>query len=465
MGHGLAHARATLDVANEYRADADLVLPLLGLEVCDDDGDDDGQLLVDDKEPARSGSTLAAPRFACDNTFYQTIKVGTDYWLYRVDVNPINLVPLANLTAAGATGEINSTILNPRDGYIYAVQITRPFRTYRVTADLAVEYLGELAVPADVNGFNAGAVDRNGNWLVRDYGTKKFLNIDINTLVATDVCDFSGESDTRNVGDFDYNPVDGLYYGTLHDTDSLLRYDFATCSRSIVKMSRRIPASTGAFWVSADGTGYGYENATGNLIQIDLQTGAINNVGNGGPTAQTDGCSCQGVKLSKDAAVRLIRKGEVNTYKFTIYNRHFTNLNNAVFTDVLPTDATWVNPPYDLTPGLVFGNVSGLGTSTLTVEARNIPQVETSFKVDYVVDPSYAGAHPMPNQAKLVDLPVGIGSETVSDDPTTETLFDPTYVHFIEHCANGVDDDVDGLTDCEDEECPNQLPVMRVTPK
>ena len=449
--------------ANEYRRDVDFALQLSGTEICDNGIDDDGDGRVDCADGACAGSALCAPRFACDNTLYQTIKVGTDYWLYRVDVAPVGLVPLANLTAAGVVGEINSTILNPRDGYIYALEMRSPHRAYRVTADLAVDSLGEVAVPAGVNVFNAGAVDRNGNWVVREPWSAKFYNVDLNTLVATEVCDFSGETDTRNVGDFDYNPVDGFYYGTLHDTDSLLRYDFATCTRSVVRMSRRIPESTGAFWVSADGTGYGYENATGKLIRIDLQTGAIDDIGSGGPTAQTDGCSCQGVKLTKDATARLIRKGEVNTYAFTVYNRYFTNLNDAVFRDALPAGATWASPPYDLSPDLVFGQVTGVGTGTLTVEATNVPQVVSTFKVDYVVDRGYAGPHPMPNQAYLRDLPAGIGGQTPSDDPTTEAFFDPTYVRFVEDCDNGIDDDVDGFTDCEDGECPYPAPVARVS--
>ena len=452
-------------VAGQVDRSFDFALQLSGTEQCDNGIDDDGDGLVDCQDPDCAGSTLCAPRFACDNTLYQTIKGADDqYRLYRVDVSPVNLIEVANLTAAGITGDPNSTVLNPRDGYIYTVDTRSPWAVHRITGDFAVTLLGNLSTPPGTFGYNAGAIDRDGNWLVRDFLSGQYHVIDIDNLTASLVCDFSDAVGKRNIGDLDYNPVDGRYYGTVHASDSLISYDFATCSRTYTRLDRTLTGSTGAFWISASGVGYGYENDNGNLLRINLQTGVTDVVGTGAPTAQTDGCSCQGVQLDKVAVARTIRKGEVNTYTFTIANRYVTTLPGVQFTDQLPAGAQWVGAPYDLSPGLSFAGVSGIGTATIEFTATNLPQISSSFKLDYVVDPSYTGAHPMPNQAELTNLPMTLATSILSDDPTTTTIGDATLVDFFEHCSNNFDDDSDGFEDCLDGECPAAEPVLRVNP-
>ena len=463
-GNGGRTGLITLAAGDVVR-DIDFGLQLSGTEECDNGIDDDGDNLIDCQDPDCSGSVLCAPRFACDNTLYQTIKDTSDHYrLYRVEVNPVALTDLVDLTAAGLVGDPNSTVLNPRDGYIYTVDLRSPWAVYRITGDYNVTLVGNLATPPGTYGYNAGAIDRNGNWLVREYTTGEYHIIDLDNLTASVACSFPDAVGQRNVGDLDYNPVDGKYYGTIHASDSLISYDFATCTRDYIRLDHYLTGSTGAFWISASGVGYGYENDNGNLLRINLQTGATDIIDVGPPTAQTDGCSCQGVQLDKDALVRTIRKDEVNTYEFTIANRYVTTLPGVEFVDQLPVGARWVGGPYDMSGGLSFAGVTGIGTNEISFTAASIPQIQTSFKLDYIVDPSYVGPHPMPNQAELQNLPTGIGANLVSDDPTTAAIRDATLVHFYEHCTNGVDDDVDGFTDCHDGECPNANPVLRVGP-
>ena len=449
--------------ANVPNLTFDFALQLGSTEICDNGIDDDGNGSVDCEDGACATSTLCAPRFACDNKLYQTIKIGSNYWLYRVDVYPsVALVPLVNLTAKGVVGDVNSTILNPKDGYMYVLENDAPYRVYRITGDLNVVYLGMATVPTGVVGFNAGAVDQNARWLLREYINGNFYTLNLNTLIVTLSCNLSSLGAKGNVGDFDYNPVDGFYYGTLHNSDTLWRYDLAGCTRTAIRMSRTMNGSTGAFWITADGTGYGYENYSGKLLRIDLYTGQILEIGTGDITEQSDGCSCQGIALKKDALVRKIHKGTTQTYEFIITNRYFSNLPNSKVYDQLPAGAIWLSAPYDVSPGLVIGSTTGVNSRTLTVNLNYVPQIQTSFKVDYVVTATYSGAHPMPNQASVINLPIGLGSSIPSDDPTTPAVTDPTMVYFYEHCTNGIDDDVDGSIDCADEDCPKPLPVARV---
>ena len=450
--------------ADTYERSIDFGLQLSGTEECDNGIDDDGNGLVDCEDPACSTSPLCAPRFACDNTLYQTITIGTDLWLYRVDVSPVGLTPVADLTAAGVTHEVNSTVLNPRDGYIYVLAKFAPYAIYRIAGDMSVEYLGDATAPAGASGFNAGAVDRDGNWLVRAAGDGNFYTVDPVSLTISLRCSFPDAPWTANVGDIEFNPVDGYYYGTVHDTDQLYRYDFAACTRTPITLSRTIVGSTGAFWISADGVGYGYANQSGELLRIDLTSGAVTSLGFGSPTLNTDGCSCQGLQLNKDITTRTLRKGDTYTYEFTVANRYFGDLTGVQFFDQLPVGARFLSAPYATTGGLAFTGVSGVGSRTLSARVSNFPSIASSFKIDFVVDPSYSGAHPMPNQAEWRDLPVGIGTNILSDDPQTPAVGDATLVDFYEHCDNGVDDDVDGYTDCDDGECPGGQPVLRVQP-
>ncbi|MCP4091530.1 MAG: DUF4347 domain-containing protein, partial [Gammaproteobacteria bacterium] len=115
----------------------------LGVEICNDGKDNDGDGYIDNFDPD-------CPNYApilCDDKLYQSIRIGsTDYWLYEVETNPISMTPLFDLTAAGVGVHpgINSIAYNPVDGFIYGINMYPPYQLYRVNSAGEVQNLGNI---------------------------------------------------------------------------------------------------------------------------------------------------------------------------------------------------------------------------------------------------------------------------------------------------------------------------------
>ncbi len=401
-------------------------------------------------------------QFICDSKFYQTLEVAGDYWLYEIQTDPVNMVPLKNMTQAGVEGGINNAAFNKSDGYIYFMNIEAPFRMYRIGGDFNLQYIGDVTGLPAGSAYNAADMGSDGKMYVRDYRNSDIYDIDLNTLTASLVCNFpSWDGQIDNIGDIVYNPQDGQFYGTRDSSNIIIALDLSTCDTTIITASQNFVGANGAFFISVDGTGYGYENNTGNLNQIDLSTGQVSIIGNGPATSQTDGCSCEGLKFTKIVTPDTTSSGTTVTYTFTIYNNWYANLTNVDFRDTLIDGLLWASEPYNFTGGVTSGASSISGNAEAGFTLTNIPIGTSTFQIDASVPSGYAGSNPHLSQAFLENLPALLAPFKKSDFPSTPEIDDPTPLYIIEEiCSNGIDDDGDGLTDCADDDCPS--PVLTV---
>ncbi|MEO1258229.1 MAG: DNRLRE domain-containing protein [Bacteroidota bacterium] len=421
-------------------------------EICGNNIDDDGDGLIDSADPD------CPAKFACDSKFYQTLEVSGEYWLYEIETEPVGLTPLVNLTtSAGLTDDINGAVFDQNDGYIYFIELHAPHNLYRMGGDFTIVNLG--AVTGFPGSFypNAAAIGADGNIYYRHPWDSDIFRLNLSNLTVSLVCDHpTWPEQTHNVGDLALNPADGKFYGTRDSTSILMVYDYTTCDTSVINLDTWIDGALGAFYISADGTGYGYANNTGNLYEINLSSGEVLLIGNGPTTAETDGCSCEGLKFTKEVNPGTITAGNSTTYTFTIYNNWNNPLTDIHFRDTLTQGLLWDSEPYNLTGGITIGSTSITGSANGVFTISNLPIGTTSFQIDASTPNNYSGPVPHYNQAFLENLPALLAPYKPSDYPVTPQIDDPTPLVIqpaVEICFNGIDDDGDGDTDCDDPDC------------
>ncbi len=391
----------------------------------------------DDLPSGEGGSPANCPEtFKCDSKFYQTIKTGGEYWLYEIQTYPtLSHIPLVNITDRGALGDLNATSFNVNDGYIYTMNKHYPFRLYRIGGDFSVHYLGNIKGINPTADVNAGDIGDNNVVYVRDHVHSDIYRLDISNmsqLQATLHCNFPNMSGgLSNVPDLAYNPTDNKYYGTRNNSNQLVAYDVDNCTFSTITTSQVMTSANGAFFISADGTGYGYQNSSGTILRINLTSGLIDTVGVSLPTTDNDGCSCEGIKFFKDATDICVEESDVLTFEYAIHNKWVNNLSSITLRDTLAHGLLWNSEPYDVTGGTVGpSSISGNAIGDLTITSS--PIGITTFKIDVLVPSNYSGPTTYYSQAYLEDLPVLLTSTKKSDYPDSPEIDDPTPVHIID---------------------------------
>jgi uncharacterized repeat protein (TIGR01451 family) len=369
-------------------------------------------------------------QFICDSKFYQTIELGGDYWLYQIETQPsVNITPIFNLTQAGVTGGINSTVFDKSDGYIYTLNAETPFNLYRIGSNNIVQNLGPISGFPLYAFVNAGDINASGNIVYRNASDADFYELNISTMSVTKICDFPTLSGPENnIGDIALNPINGKFYGTRDNTSTLVELDLDNCTFTEITTDTWFNGANGAFFINADGQGYGYENNTGNFQRINLTTGAVDLVGQGNATSQTDGCGCDGIAFHKEANVTTAQCCGQFSYTFTIFNNWNQALTNVMFNDTLTDGLEWVSEPYNLN-GITIGSTSITGTNEGNFSISNIPLGVSSFTIDVEIPQDYSGGTTYDNQAFLSNLPALLVPLKESDDPETVEIGDPTTIN------------------------------------
>jgi len=405
-------------------------------------------------------------RFACDaNALYQTIRLSSnepgvgnsgDFILYRIDPSSASFIFVSNLSNNGLPNQINAIGFNPVDGFIYGIRhFAAPYNLYRINASGQVQNLGAITGLTGEN--SAGTIDSSGNYYVRG-DNNHIYNIDIETLVATEV-----STGGFNTSDIAVNPANNLIYGWNNNTKQLNQFDPGTGVSTPIGSPNTQYNIFGAVYFNTQGEliAYGDDSldATSDqetLVKIDINTGVVTPLGTGPSTNTNDGCSCAfAVEITKSAAEEIC-PGATLTYTFTVFNRSGTILNNVDFEDTIESGLTFSSDPYEISTGVsISGTTNGLNQANLVL--NNVPLGASTFKLDVGIPAPYTGSNPISNVAFLSNLSSSqnlLLDSTSSDDPNTSAINDATETIIrTEICNNGIDDDCDGLVDCEDPDC------------
>ncbi len=396
----------------------------------------------------------------CDGKLYQSLKPSGDsnYYLYEVTTDPVDLDPLFNLTANGVTApEFNSIAYNPVDNFIYGSNYYSPRQLYRINSLGEVQYLGNMSGLSSDN--MAGAMGPNGEYYVT--GTSRRLyQVNLNTLAATEIADIG-----ILMTDIAVNPADSQIYGWDENTNQLAKVDPSDGTVYFIGSPDTRWRTFGALYFNLQGEIIAYGDDTNitethqeTLVKIDPDTGVVTVLGTGPETNSNDGCSCAyGIELTKAAAPTTVNAGDVFTYTFTVINRTGSALTNITFNDVLTDGFLWASEPENLT-GLTLGSTTITGTATANFTITNLPDgASNSFTIDVLVPYNFCEEYS--NQAKLLAIPAIYGTEILSDNPNTPAILDTTDVAHpnagdtddnegdgvYDHCD--YDDDNDGISD------------------
>lgn len=297
-------------------------------DALDKDGTTDGSITFEFDVPAAATTvpTFARLRWSTDNTGANTSFDGEvedysltissdpppficDSSLYRYDGGD-NTLKRLTLATTGSNYEISfqdvgnvggdlngSWGFNELDGYFYAV---RPgFRqVYRMDAGGGLAFVATLPATTS-NGARSGDMLPNGTIVYVASGTSWQL-VDLTTPAVPVDLGTLNLSQSVDVQDIAYNPVDGFFYGINQTTGRALRVDANGGVSGNVAVTEFGPAiysgTFGSVWFDEDGRFYGYSNTTNNLFLINTVTGNASFLANSSEDegGDSDGTSCRG---------------------------------------------------------------------------------------------------------------------------------------------------------------------------
>ncbi|WP_449441486.1 HYR-like domain-containing protein, partial [Winogradskyella aurantiaca] len=374
------------------------------------------------------------------DAYFQTIRLrqnipgegqNGDFALYKVDPIAVTFEFIANLSvsdgpddyAIPSSSSVNSLGVNPDDNQFYFINPSSPYQFYRMSGTGQVTYLGNLT--GAISGSNvAGVFDKEGNYYVTG-GSKKLFQVDLNTLETTLVM-----STGINVSDIAINPDNDLIYGWDQGKRQLNTFDILNQTVSVIGPEANTSefGTFGALYFLPSGQLIGYgDNTTISggqeaLVDFNLQTGVVTQLGTGPSVSVNDGASCPfTLAIDKDGPETAGLNTTI-TYTFKIFNRTAQTLHNIFFQDVLQDGLVFNSEPYNISTEMtIFGTSNGQTQTDLVL--NNIPIGISTFQIDVFINCDFPDEQIM-NQAIIgidnLDNPIS------SNDTDTAVIGDPT---------------------------------------
>lgn len=384
-------------------------------------------------------NSYAQEPFVCRGDYYLTLRPGSYNELQRVLIDPVTeRVTFQQVPGFGPGHQLNAMGYRVTDNFIYVID-------QEVTSLLRIDGTGQvtrLRVLSELPRMNyyAGACTPDGNYLVISgspyevgFGSSN-LNLVFIDLREPDYPTTIVPLNNNSFLFFDmaFDPFTGECYSYDGNNARLIKIDIQNGTTTAVGPPGQIAASLGTLFFDAFGNLYGYGRPQGGtsqntLFSIDKGTGRLQIRTNGDPADRSDGCSCPfTIKLTKDVSVREAAPCQEVVYTFTIANASAITRENIVFEDVMPEGFEIVEIIRNPFSGTVR---EGTLPNELYIDDMVIPLGVDSLQVKVRLGRDLGGVYE--NQARIENLPQSLGGFTVSDDPTTIPLEDPTKIRII----------------------------------
>lgn len=376
--------------------------------------------------------------FICSGDFFLSLTdfgTHTQFYNVRIDGNTGNATFDAFSTLSNVP--LNAIGYRSTDNLIYAVNPTNN-KLVQVDVTGAVFPLATLDLdPA--YGYFGGDITIDGNIFVLtgndNLGTKIMIGIDLTSpsYPIAFTHNLSTTGTPINCTDIAFDPGSGRLYGFDSNGNRLVELDINTgaINNSSFPVSG-VADRMGALFFNAFGDLFGYgssfsSSSSTDLFEINTETGAVILRASGPASPGKDGCSCPyTIVLNKSVSQQQVAPCSEVFYIFEIANQSSASVPEVNFLDELPAGLTIL----EVVDNPFGGNIiSGAGTNVLEIENMTILGGVNEIKIRVEVAENIEGT--LENQAILTNLPPALGGSTLSDDPNTIAQSDPTVLEVV----------------------------------
>ena len=354
--------------------------------------------------------------------------------------------------------------LNPVDGYIYGLRYPASGAKVRLVIIGSgnppnnVVDLGAINSSDLSNGDNvyAACFDADGTFYFTSDNDELFkiagLNSPTVVLNATKVADISGSN--GYMVDIAIDPTDGQMYGVSRYQDI---YKINKTNGAITFIGTHTGSSVFGLFFDEIGGFYGYMS-NGTFQKINKTNAALTQVGIGSSYTYADGCSCSFGRVFHELTSQkgiCPGMGGINNPEWditvTTINQSPSQKTGLTFTLDIPSNRfSFIETPATIAQRLFdagllpTNNALQVTIGAGTVPGTNNKIVITNFRTGAISSTisfdlklkltTLGGVYtPVSLQSKITGLPASLGSEDLSNDPTTNAPDDPSIVTF---CAN-----------------------------
>ncbi len=251
-----------------------------GVEICDNRIDDDGDGLIDCLDPDCSGTETC---WDCITEFYQ---VHSNQYLVALDPATGTYTDLGSIFGAE---QINGLQFNQVDGHVYAPIIKNGVHKLGMLLTTGEVRETGLDLPGN-NIFYVGSIDADGTMYVSNSGGIYSIELNAQNLEAVDT-----GLNNPSVADFALDITRGLFYG-ITGSAQLKVFDPISMDINTYDLAGSINNESGAFgaaWSSNDGSFFAYNNSSGKIYSVDVNTLTATQVINAtGNLSINDGFNC-----------------------------------------------------------------------------------------------------------------------------------------------------------------------------
>ena len=397
---------------------------------------------------------FAQKPFDCSGRNFRVVEEGGGSMLQEIMIDPITLdaefVDLHHFQGF----QINGICYRPNDNYIYGILLEDPYVLCRIDGAFNIERLTKLELPSNFL-FVAGDISPDGKHLVllsssRDEPTNLLARINLDDPgYETSVVPMIISNGGRAIfcADIAFHPTTGVLYGFNDTDDRIISIDIdkRLIENEKFPVQNVLKGNVPSLFFDVSGNlmaiGASREsNSSRSLFKFDLPEGNIELIEKYGMEGNQDGCSCPYViHVLNEVKSRKLYPCTEQVFEITLINRSPFEQFDLVLRDTFPADILVKevrNLPFSNT------NVTGIGSSVLTIEGLNLPVGTFKFEVLVEVKPSVVlGGYS--NQVYLhnIDYAYIDGLDVArSDDPQTTEKDDPTNF-FVDRLSIHFDED------------------------
>lgn len=364
--------------------------------------------------------------FTCNQDAYFSYHESGDDYFYRFNPS-FNFTLIKQLDFS-----VNGLAYNPNDNFIYAINESN---SQIVRLDKNGDYLN-LGFPVGLPGNNywAGTFDKNGNMIISGGGNAWVVTLDVSVsppviISAVEKYHADGSAGNPVFGDIAVDPISGICYSFENSSGKLVTIDVN--SGAVTKIGSAPNPSPHIFGgLYFDGSGELTGISLKDIYSINKVTGAATLIGEGlDINSGIDACGClNDIQFNKSVDSSEICQGDTITFTFSIINNSDNTFTDIHFADPLHPDLIWLGSPSHTFGGNVEIIPLGGDYNLLTINEMEIQPGISEFSISALAVGNSSNFSYIYNQAKIDGFTQIWESIINSNNPITSAQGDATLI-------------------------------------